>query len=88
MSNTPIIYTYIYMKLKENSRTSIINVYPLKETIARVIIRKGGLPKFMVKYVVDDLIVLGLLERLSKENYKILESNCDKRVKQLVASYC
>ena len=76
------------MKIRENSKTSIIGVSSLKEIIGRVILRKGGLPRFMVKYIIDDMVELGLLERLSASQYKVVESKCAKRIKVLIASYC
>jgi len=88
MVNVPIVYTFIYMKVKDKSRTSVIHIDYLKEIIGRTIIRRGGIPRFMVKYVINDLISMGLIERLAYNQFKIRESSCDKKVKQLMSSYC
>lgn len=65
----------------------IIDIHSLKEIIGRLIIRKGGIPKVMIKYIIEDLIKLGLLERLNFMNYKIIESNCDREIRTLLALY-
>jgi len=55
--------------------------------VGRAIMRKGGLPRFMIKYIINDLVDLGLLIRINSGEYKVRENNCHKRIKQLVASY-
>jgi predicted transcriptional regulator len=75
------------MKLKENTKTKIVDGKYLKEHVSRVIVRNGGIPKFMVKYIIDDLIKLGLVKRLKFNEYELLESDYDKKIKQLMTYY-
>lgn len=82
-----VFYNFLYMKIKDNSKTEIINLRDLKEIVGRIVIRKGGIPRFMVKYIIGDLIILGLLERIRFNEYKIVESNCDKKIRQLLSYY-
>ena len=80
----PIIYAYLYYKLKKSTRTDYIRVADIKAISARIIIKKGGFPRFLIKYIVEDLIKLKLLERENMRNYKLLPSDCDKKLKQLM----
>lgn len=43
MVKVPVVYAYLYMKIKDNNKTSIIRIVPLKEIVARNIIRNGGI---------------------------------------------
>lgn len=83
-----IVYAFIYLKVKDSSKITIININPLKEIISRTIIRSGGIPRFMVREIIEEMIGLGLLERMNKYDYKILENDCYKKVKQKLAYFC
>lgn len=52
----------------------------------RLLIRKGGIPKFLIKYLVEDLIEYNLLERINFNTYKILKNKDENRMRLLVNS--
>jgi hypothetical protein len=89
MDETLYILSYILYKIKENG--DYIKTKQLKEIIARTINLNGGFPKFMDKYVIEDLIRLRLIERLNYDNYKILNTRyankCVKTIKKIVSLY-
>lgn len=82
--DVPIVYAYIYYKLKKSTRTGHLKAPDIRTISAGIIVRKGGFPRFLVKYIVEDLIKLKLLERENMRDYKLLPSDCDKRLKQLM----
>jgi len=49
--------------------------------------KKGGFPKFMIKYIIQDMITLELIEKISSNDYKILKNPKEKRVRFLINSY-
>lgn len=79
----PIIYSYIYYRLKKDRKIFYIEKKKLKEVIARILVRKGGLPKILIKYIIKDLVNLNLLEEINNHSYKINDSNCDKEIRKL-----
>ena len=78
----PIIYSYIHMKIKDNNVTSVVRVLILKEIISRTIVRNGGLPRFLVNEIIEELIHYKLIERLTRFEYKILDNDCYTKIKQ------
>ena len=82
------LHAYLYLRIKESSKVSVISIKDLKEILNRALIRSsGGVPRFLITYVIEDLVNLGLLGRIHPRSYKILESNCDQRIKNLMAFY-
>jgi len=79
------LYSYLHYKIKSNCNTSIIPKAYLRELISRVITRKGGLPSYMIKYVIQDMEQLGLLKFIcDRTGYTILENPHEKEVKRLL----
>lgn len=74
------LYAYIFMKIRDKSTTKIIHRDRLKEIISRIIIRKGGLPKILVKDVIEDMIKLKLIKQ-QYDKYIILDSEHYKKIK-------
>lgn len=88
MADVPILHSFIFFKIKENNSGIFININLLKQIIARTINLKGGIPKFLDKYIIEDLIKLKLIKRLNYNTYKILNNNCLKEIKKIVSLYC
>lgn len=78
----PIVYVYIYSKIKKLRRIYICksNLY---ELINRIIIKKGGFPRLLTKYIIEDLENFNLLERVNYKEYKIMDNSCDKYLNKL-----
>ncbi len=87
MDKELFFYLYLLVKIKENTRFQVVDTGYLKEEISRIVVRKGGFPKRMVKYLINDLVKLKLIERKNRVNLYILnESNAEKKVKNLINS--
>lgn len=81
----PFLHLFIFSKIKKGSRCDIVDKTYLKEVIGRVLIRKGGLPRHMVKYIIDDLVELELLEEVNnREVYKLKADKSTKKVEALL----
>ncbi len=80
----PIIYAYLYLKVRQKSQVSIIDRQKLKEILRRTILKKGGFPRFMIKYIIEEMKELELLQQINRGSYRILESNCEKKIKSLI----
>jgi hypothetical protein len=78
----PIIYSFIHMKLRDSTKTSVIGIVTLKEIIKRTIIRKGGIPRYFVQDVVIDLVHYGLLSKVNHHKYHIRDNPYYNRMKQ------
>jgi hypothetical protein len=75
------LHSYFFMKIKEGSRTTIVDFSFLKEVIGR---NKGAIPKALTRYIIKDLVSLKLLIPLNKYTYQIVESDCDRKIKNLL----
>jgi hypothetical protein len=85
MDKQLFFYLFLLVKLKENTKSKVVDTKYLKEEISRIVVRKGGFPSRMVKYLINDLVKLNLIERKNKVNLFILsENNCEKKVKNLI----
>jgi predicted transcriptional regulator len=87
MNDIPTLYAYFHMKVKDSSNIDLININTLTEIIKRIVYRRGGIPKFMIKEIIEDLIKLKLIERVSFNTYKINDDKCYKKIKRRVACY-
>lgn len=88
MDNIPYLQAWIYYKIKEKNKGIFININYLKEIIARTINLKGGFPKFMDKYVIDDLINLRLIKRRNYDSFRILNNERYlKKIKKIISIY-
>ena len=86
-NNIPIIYAYVYFRLKKKLNTNYVCIKEIKEEVGRILIRKGGFPQFLVKYIVKDLERLGIIERINFKDYKLINNDCDKKIKQLLTYF-
>jgi hypothetical protein len=78
-----ILYSYLHYKIKSHCKTSIIQKAYLKENIGRILIRKGGLPRFMINHVIEDMEKLNLLKLVSRQNgYLILDNPNEAEIKR------
>ena len=85
MDKQLFFYLFLLVKLKENTKSKVVDTKYLKEEIIRIVVRKGGFPSRMVKYLINDLVKLGLIERKNKVNLFILNDNtCEKKIKNLI----
>ena len=85
MDKQLFFYLFLLVKLKENTKSKVVDTKYLKEEISRIVVRKGGFPSRMVKYLINDLVKLGLITRKNRVNLYILnESNAEKKVKNLI----
>jgi hypothetical protein len=85
MDKQLFFYLFLLVKLKENTKSKVVDTKYLKEEISRIVVRKGGFPSRMVKYLINDLVKLNLIERKNKVNLFILsENNCEKKIKNLI----
>jgi len=88
MDEIPYFYCYLYWKIKEKGRTMFISQSLLCEILSRCAVKNGFSPHFMNRYIIDDLISLNLLERISSSNYRIIErKECYKKIKRILDIY-
>jgi DNA-binding IclR family transcriptional regulator len=81
----PFLYIFLLIKLKKKTKTKIVSKKFLSEQISRILIRKGGLPKFTIKYLIQDLVDLELLEKLNKTGtYMLKDHKQENKIKALL----
>ena len=80
-------HTFLLYKIRQTCKTDVLDITRIKEVIRRVSTRNGGLPKSMVKYLVDDLLHMGLIEKISNDKYRILHSQLESKIKALMMAY-
>lgn len=78
----PIVYAFIYAKLKKRNRGNIVRTFFLKDVVCRVISNRHGVPKSYCYDIIEDMQELGLIKRINHKTYQILESSCEKRLKK------
>jgi len=76
----PIIHSRIHARLVEKTRGNIIGYGFVVECISRMINFKGGLPKCDIHTTVEDLVKLGLLQKVNRLKFKLSEKN-NKNIK-------
>jgi len=85
MLNKPILYLFLIIRIKKKSKQKIVTKTFLKEEISRVLVRKGGLPRYMVKYIIEDLVSLDLIGKEKRNELYFLKDNPDEiKVKNLL----
>ena len=82
--NIPIVYAYIYYHLKKRTNASIVLYSDVKSISGRALIRHGGFPKRLIKYVIQDMVKLGLLKKNNSRSFILVENDCDKRIKNIL----
>jgi len=85
MEKPPFLYVFILIKLKKKTNTRIVNKRFLSEQIARLLIRNGGLPKYTVKYLIQDLVDLNLIDKVNKTGtYMLKDCKQENKIKALL----
>jgi len=65
----PIIHARIHQKIKQHALGNVVEYKLVKEWVARMIIKKGGLPREDINETIKDLVALGLLKNISKKKF-------------------
>jgi len=79
------MYIFLSYRMRKCTKTDLINKDFLKEQLGRILIRSGGLPKFMIKYVIEDLVKYNILEKLNKTNlYRLNKVDEEKQLNFLI----
>jgi len=80
----PFLHIFLLTKIRKKATSELVDGRFLKEQIGRVIVRKGGLPRFMIKYVIQDLVELGFIEHVNNNGvYRLNKIKEEKRIKML-----
>ena len=80
----PKLYLFLYTRLINRCGITIVPVSIINEIVAKAIVKKGGIPKFMVKHIIEDMKDMRLLERINFNSYKINTNPEYKRYKILL----
>jgi len=83
VSKIPILYIFLYVKLKNSCKTKHIDKSKIYDVFNRTILKRSGFPKFLVKYVIKDLKRYNLLEEVTIKTYRIIDNDCEKYLKKL-----
>lgn len=84
----PFLHLFLFTKIKGHTRTDIVDKSYLKEVIGRAIIKKGGLPRYMVKYIIDDMVEMDLIERINNRDlYKLKKDKSEGKMRALLLAY-
>jgi hypothetical protein len=83
--NIPIVYKYIFYKIKKDNKTQSVDYGKMKEIASRLLVKRGGFPKYMVKYVIRDFVYLGLVTKINSAIYKLEDHNFEKEIKCLLS---
>lgn len=83
MNEVPIVYSFLYYRIRNNCN-GIIDIFTLREIVARNLIRNGGIPRILINEIIKDMSKFKLIERMNRSNYKILDNDCYKRMNYLI----
>lgn len=87
-NEVPVIYAFIYAKIKEKNRGLVVRTCFLKEIIGRIICwsekSHSGVPRIYIHNIIKDMENLQLLKRVNHIKYQILQHNCEKRLKKFI----
>lgn len=77
----PTLYVFLLTRIKKDYRLDLIEKKDLSEGIGRLIIRSGGLPRFMIKYIIEDMVKLGMIECVNnRELYRLKSCPEEKKI--------
>ena len=65
----PIIHARIHHKIKQHALGNVVEYKYVKEWVARIIIKKGGIPREDIVTTIQDLVELGLLKNISRKKF-------------------
>jgi len=71
----PIIHARIHQRIIKHSQGNIVTYAFLKEWIARVVMTRSGIKKSDIVLTIEDMEKMGLLKKLCRLKYQILENN-------------
>ena len=74
----PIIHARIHQKIKEHALGNIVEYKYVKEWVARMIIKKGGIPREDILITINDMVKLGLLKKVCRLKYQIMPNETRK----------
>ena len=79
------LHIYLLVKLKQQTKIDIVDKEFLKTRIGRILYMKGGIPKLMIKYIIQDMVDMGLITCLNKrEIYRLNSCKTEQRIKALL----
>jgi hypothetical protein len=78
----PKVYAYVYVKLKEKNKGSIVRTSDLKGVIERYLCwnkkNPWGLPRSLVYDIIKDMEYWKLIIRIDQRKYEILRNPCER----------
>lgn len=84
MNRDLFLYSFIHYKLSAD-KTGKLEKAKIKEVIGRTLVRAGGIPRYSINYVIEDLCKLKLIKKINnKEGYLILENPYINRLKVML----
>lgn len=81
--NIPIVYAFIYKRIKDKNK-KVVGTHDLKEIIARILAKAGGIPKCFTYDIIQDMEYFQLLRRIDHTKYQILQNKCEKKLKKFI----
>jgi predicted transcriptional regulator len=81
------LHCFLIYRIKKNSRINIIDKSKIHEIISRALVKQQGIPSFFIRLVFDDLVNLGLIEKITPIKYKINSPALERKIKSLCFSY-
>ena len=86
----PVIYIYLYDKIKKRNYGNKISLIILKSVIIRHFIcskggdggSKKGIPNIYIYDIIKELEDMNLIKKLNQRKFKILKSNCVKKLRK------
>lgn len=73
------VYLYLLVKIKMQTKARVVNITFLREAIKRIMIRKGGFHVGTVRYIIEAMVKLDLIERKNKIGLYILKEHPGER---------
>lgn len=77
----PIIHARIHQKIEKHAQSNLVDYSYVKEWVARIVYKKGGIPREDINTTIDDMCKLGLLKKKCRLKYEILK-NVERPVKE------
>lgn len=77
----PFLYVFLSYRIRKSSKGDLVYKGFLKEQVGRIIGKNGGVPRFMFKYIIEDLVKYGILTKVNKTNlYRLNEVRDEKEI--------
>jgi len=86
----PVVYAYLYMKIKEDTKGNIIDYGFLKQKVSRVLLcsigelggNRKGIPKNYLPDIIQDMIDFALIKKICRLKYQLNNINYKRRLRQ------